>query len=65
MFEVIAKKDIPTGTCIFGSRFVNQIKNKGTVNAYKKLRLVVQAYNDDGKCSIFTQAPTIQQQASD
>ena len=61
MFEVTAKKDIPTGTFIFGSRFVNQIKNKGTVNIYEKSWLVVQAYNDDGKRSILTQAPIIQQ----
>ena len=60
VFKVVAKKDIPTGTRIFGSRFVDQVKNKGTVNAYEKSRLVVQAYNDDGKRFILTQAPTIQ-----
>ena len=60
MFGVVTKKDIPTGTRIFGSRFVDQIQNKGIVNAYKKSRLVMQAYNDDGKRSILTQAPTIQ-----
>ena len=60
VFGVVTKKEIPTGTRIFRSRFIDQIKNKGTVNAYEKSRLVVQAYNDDGKRSILTQAPTIQ-----
>ncbi|KAI0995357.1 hypothetical protein K3495_g12825 [Podosphaera aphanis] len=45
---------------IFGSRFVDTIKNEGTVKAYKKSRMVVQGYNDDGKKTILTQAPTIQ-----
>lgn len=35
-------------------------KNEGTAKAYKKSRLVVQGFNDMGKRTILTQAPTIQ-----
>ena len=45
---------------IFGSRFVDQIKNEGTEKAFEKSRLVVQAFNDSEKHRILTQAPTIQ-----
>jgi len=44
---------------VFNSRFVNEIKGKTTV-PYEKSRLVIQAYNDDGKSVILTQSPTIQ-----
>ena len=44
---------------IFNSRLVNEIKNKEGL-PYEKSRLVVQGYNDMGKTSILTQAPTIQ-----
>lgn len=44
---------------IFNTRFVDSIKNEGTDKAYKKSRLVIQGYNDDGKKTILTQAPTI------
>ena len=59
-FEIVSASDVPHGTRIFNSRFVDEIKNIGTVDAYEKSRLVVQAYNDDGKAEVLTQAPTIQ-----
>ncbi|EED12764.1 hypothetical protein TSTA_052850 [Talaromyces stipitatus ATCC 10500] len=49
VFEVIKVDDIPKGTRIFNSRFVNEIKNQGTDKAFEKSRLVVQAYNNKGK----------------
>ncbi|EED11471.1 hypothetical protein TSTA_007610 [Talaromyces stipitatus ATCC 10500] len=49
VFEVVKVDDIPKGTRIFNSRFVNEIKNWGTDKAFEKSRLVVQAYNDKGK----------------
>jgi Reverse transcriptase (RNA-dependent DNA polymerase) len=52
--------DVPPGIRIFGSRFVDVIKNEGTEKAFEKSRLVVQGYNDKDKVSILTQAPTIQ-----
>lgn len=60
VFEFINVNDIPTGARIFKSRFVDQIKNAGTANAFEKSRLVVQAYNDSDKKKVLTQSPTIQ-----
>ncbi|EED12694.1 conserved hypothetical protein [Talaromyces stipitatus ATCC 10500] len=60
VFEVVKVDDIPEGTRIFNSWFVNEIKNPGTDKAFEKSRLVVQAYNDKGKEIILTQSPTIQ-----
>ena len=60
VFEIIKTEDIPAGARIFGSRFVDQIKNEGTEKAFEKSRLVVQAFNDSEKHGILTQAPTIQ-----
>ncbi|KAF1969469.1 hypothetical protein BU23DRAFT_476918, partial [Bimuria novae-zelandiae CBS 107.79] len=59
VFKIIDKADVPTGTRIFGSRFVDQEKHEGTEKAFEKSRLV-SAYKDAGKRSILTQAPTIQ-----
>ena len=59
-FELTNLSEIPKGIRIFGSRFVNEIKNPGTDQAYEKSRLVVQAYNDKGKELILTESPTIQ-----
>jgi len=47
------------GTKLFNSRLVREIKNK-TTQPYEKSRLVVQGYNDEGKETVLTQAPTIQ-----
>jgi hypothetical protein len=52
--------NIPDDTHIFKARFVDEVKNKDTNKAYKKSRLVVQAYNNDEKSLILTQSPTIQ-----
>jgi predicted Fe-Mo cluster-binding NifX family protein len=43
---VIMEKDIPQGIYIFNSRFINKIKYPSTNKAFKKLRLVIQAYNN-------------------
>ncbi|KAI0996514.1 hypothetical protein K3495_g11667 [Podosphaera aphanis] len=60
VFKILSRHNVPTNTRIFGSRFVDQIKNEGTKKAFEKSRLVVQAYNDADKKNILTQAPTIQ-----
>ncbi|EED18954.1 hypothetical protein TSTA_126620 [Talaromyces stipitatus ATCC 10500] len=44
---------------IFNSWFVNEVKGKTTI-PFEKSRLVIQAYNDEGKQEILTQSPTIQ-----
>ena len=39
---------------------MNKVKGKSTDSPYEKSRLVIQAYNDEGKEVILTQSPTIQ-----
>jgi hypothetical protein len=58
VFEVATT--VPEGTRIFNSRFVDEVKNKGTNKALNKSRLVVQAYHDQEKHTVLTQSPTIQ-----
>src|SRR5271154_6254120 len=60
VFEITKLTDVPQGVRLFNSRFVDEIKNPGTNKAFEKSRLVVQAYNDQGKNLILTQSPTIQ-----
>ncbi|KAI1007694.1 hypothetical protein K3495_g536 [Podosphaera aphanis] len=60
VFELEGSYHVPRGTRIFKSRFVDTIKLPGTPQAFKKSRLVVQAYKDEEKYSILTQSPTIQ-----
>jgi hypothetical protein len=59
-FELAHESEVPVGTRIFGSRFVDKVKNSGTAKAFEKSRLVVQAYNDQGKDLILTQSPAVQ-----
>ena len=60
IFEIMNKQDIPAEARVFNSRFVNQIKNKGTEKVFEKSRLIIQAFNNLGKYKILTQALTIQ-----
>jgi hypothetical protein len=60
VFELVQPEDIPQGVRIFDARFVDEIKNPGTENAFEKSRLVVQAYQDNEKRTVLTQSPTIQ-----
>jgi hypothetical protein len=41
VFEFVRNIDTPANTHIFNSRFVDQIKLKGTLKAYEKSQLVV------------------------
>jgi hypothetical protein len=59
IFEVTPRSQVPKEVCIFNSRFVNEIKNKGTERELKKSRLVIQAYNNSKKHMVLTQLPTI------
>lgn len=43
---------------IFGSRFVDSIKNEGPSDAFEKSRLIVQGFND--KSEVLTHSPTVQ-----
>ena len=60
VFAVIIERNIPQSVYIFNSCFVDEIKHFGTDKAFEKSRLVVQAYNDQGKDLVLTQSPTIQ-----
>ena len=46
IFAVIIKRDVLQGVCIFNLYFINEIKHFSTNKAFKKLRLVIQAYNN-------------------
>ena len=46
VFMVIGERDVLQGVYIFNLCFVNKIKHLGTDKAFKKLRLVIQAYNN-------------------
>ena len=60
VFEFVPYNPVEhAGVRIFNSRLVHEIKGKTTV-PYEKSRLVIQAYNDEGKEMILTQSPTIQ-----
>ncbi len=54
VFKPVTIEDVLQGVCIFNSRFVDEIKHLGTDKAFEKSRLVVQAYNDQGKDIILT-----------
>jgi hypothetical protein len=43
---VVIERDIPQGVRIFNLRFINKIKHPSTKKAFKKSRLIIQAYND-------------------
>jgi hypothetical protein len=45
---------------VFKSRIINEIKGKATDASYKKSRLIIQGYFDEGKVTVLTQNPTIQ-----
>lgn len=60
VFRMVDISEVPEGTRVFNSRFVDQLKFPGTENAMEKSRLVIQAYNDQGKLTVLTQSPTIQ-----
>lgn len=54
----IAKENDAKGLRIYGSRFVDTMKNEGTPEAFEKSRLVVQGFND--KHDFLTHSPTVQ-----
>ena len=59
-FEIVPAANLPREIKIFNSRFVDEIKNINTANAYEKSRLMMQAYNDEKKIEMLTQTFTIQ-----
>ena len=59
-FEIVSTANLFREIRIFNSRFVDEIKNIDTANAYEKSRLMMQAYNDEKKIEMLTQTFTIQ-----
>ena len=59
-FEVVSTANLFRGIKIFNSRFVDEIKNIDTANAYEKSRLMMQIYNDEKKIEMLIQTFTIQ-----
>jgi hypothetical protein len=60
VFELTTIENVSRDVRIFNFRFVDEIKHSSTSDAYEKFRLVVQAYDDQGKTLILTQSSTIQ-----
>jgi hypothetical protein len=60
VFELIIIENVSRDVRIFNFRFLDEIKHSRTSNAYEKLRLMIQTYNDQDKTLIFTQFLTIQ-----
>jgi hypothetical protein len=54
VFDIVKLSKIPNKIRLFNFRFVNQVKNKGTNKAFKKSRLVIQAYNNSEKALVLT-----------
>ena len=56
-FVIVPSADA-VGHRVYGGRFVDEVKNAGTLQAYEKSRFVVQAYNDRDH-GLLTHAPTV------
>lgn len=60
VFQFIPSNNLILGKRIYKCRIVKGIKGKETSTPFEKSRLVVQAYNDEGKSLVLTQSPTVQ-----
>jgi Reverse transcriptase (RNA-dependent DNA polymerase) len=58
MFKVVAKSDVPIGSRIYNTRWVDTLKNT-TNGITEKSRSVAQNYRDQGAASMPTKAPTV------
>ena len=54
VFILIYRNDLKLkGQRIFKSHIVNEVKGKETMKSYKKLRFIIQAFNNKGKKEIY------------
>ncbi|KAI1001784.1 hypothetical protein K3495_g6421 [Podosphaera aphanis] len=60
VFRFLPWNKILAGRRIYKCRMVKSIKGKETLLPFEKSRLVIQAYNDQGKSLVLTQSPTVQ-----
>ena len=56
VFKIIKLCNMLKGVKLFNLQFINKIKNKGTNKAFKKLQLIIQAYNNLEKELVLTQS---------
>jgi hypothetical protein len=56
VFEITTISEVLKNVRIFNFRFVDEIKHSDISKTYKKLRLVIQTYNDHEKTLVLTQA---------
>ena len=54
VFKLVNSKNILQNNKVFNSKFINKIKNLNTNKVFKKLKLVIQAYNNLKKDLILT-----------
>jgi hypothetical protein len=59
VFAVVTDSNVLQGVYIFNSRFIDEIKHPSTNKAFEKSRLVIQAYNNQGKDLVLIQSPII------
>lgn len=59
VFSIVDRSSVPSGTRIFGSRFVDQLKYDGDGNSYEKSRLVARNFRDKKAKRLPTKSPTI------
>ena len=55
IFKIIKLYNILKRVRLFNLQFINKVKNKGTNKAFKKLQLIIQAYNNLEKKLVLTQ----------
>lgn len=61
VFQIVTAKNVPFRIGVFNSQFIDETKNSGTNQAFKKSCLVVEVYNNFNKNFVLTQSPTIHQ----
>ena len=59
IFEIVDRKDVPKGTRIYGSRWVDTLKRGRDGQGVEKSRLIAHNYRDYRSRHIPTEAPTI------
>lgn len=59
VFRIVSRSDVPPGTRIYGTRWVDTIKKNDDGTVKEKSRLVAQNYRDMSSRGVPTKAPTI------
>ena len=59
VFKVVKRSSVPSGTRIYGSRFVDSLKQKIDGTEFEKSRLVARNFKDKAALKLPTRSPTI------